>query len=148
MKIDQILVTTDLSEDALRPCEAMADLARSRGAHLTLLHVVEDYVAIPHGAPMAPGQPSPGAKGRIDEAMEELERQRQAFGDLPVKIDVVTGPDTAKAIADYADEHAIDLIAVSTHGRTGFRHLVLGSVAQALLRHARVPVMVFPPPRV
>ncbi|MCA9721025.1 MAG: universal stress protein, partial [Gemmatimonadetes bacterium] len=49
-----------------------------------------------------------------------------------------------QAIAEYARTHEVDLIAMSSHGRTGFRHLVLGSVSEAVIRHADRPVLVFP----
>jgi nucleotide-binding universal stress UspA family protein len=47
-------------------------------------------------------------------------------------------------VVDYAQQNDVDLIAMSTHGRTGFRHLALGSVAEAIIRHATVPVITFP----
>jgi universal stress protein A len=139
MKMQHVLVTTDLSSEALRPCRDIAELARSQGARVTLLHVVPDVAAIPYGAPLAPPQSSPQLEARMAEARVQLAEQRGAFGDLPVALDVISGNDTAEAIADYATRNGVDLIALSTHGRTGFRHLVLGSVAEALLRHATVP---------
>ena len=51
----------------------------------------------------------------------------------------------AEAVTQYADTHDVDLIALTTHGRTGIRHLVLGSVAESILRHSHVPVLCFPP---
>jgi nucleotide-binding universal stress UspA family protein len=78
-------------------------------------------------------------------ARRALEGQRASLGaGLEIGLDVATGNDTAQAIAEYAEEHAVDLIALSTHGRSGFRHLALGSVAEAVLRRSRVPVLVFP----
>lgn len=145
MKIDHILVTTDLSEEALRPCASIAELARMVDARITLLHVVQDLPGRPHAAPFAPPLSSPGLEKRLEEARGELEEQREAFGDVELKLDVISGDDVAAAVARYAEGFDVDVIAVSTHGRTGFRHLVLGSVAEALLRHSPVPVVVFPP---
>ena len=45
---------------------------------------------------------------------------------------------------DYADEHNYGMIALSSHGRSGFKRLFMGSVAEQILRHAHVPVLVFP----
>ena len=59
-------------------------------------------------------------------------------------IDVVRARNVPQAIAEYARTHEVDLIAMSSHGRTGFRHLVLGSVSEAVIRHADRPVLVFP----
>jgi len=144
MEIKHILVTTDLSQEALRPYAPIADLARSVGARITLLHVVPDLRALPHGAPTAPMLEDPGLPGRIEDARAMLDEQCVEFGDIPVNRVVITGADIALTIAEYAEENDVDLIAISTHGRTGFRRLVLGSVAEALLRHAAVPVLVFP----
>jgi nucleotide-binding universal stress UspA family protein len=54
---------------------------------------------------------------------------------------VVTKSPTDEAILGYAQEHGCDLIVMSTHGRTGFRHLVLGSVAERVIRAAKIPVL-------
>ena len=145
MKIDHVLVTTDLSPDALRPLKPIAALARSLGARVTLLHVVQDLSVLPHGAPLAPAISPPDLARELERGRRELQKQRDALGrDLVLELDVVSGNDTAQAIVDYAKEHRADMIALSTHGRTGFRHLVLGSVAEAVLRRSTVPVVVFP----
>ncbi len=66
---------------------------------------------------------------------------------LQVKTHVMAAPNVAEAVADYANENDFDLIAISSHGRSGFRRLILGSVAEAILRHSHVPVLVFPRPK-
>lgn len=144
MEINHIVVATDLSEEAARPYPDVADIARARGSRVTILHVVEYVEALPHGAPLAPPLPSPDLERRLEEARQKLESQRVDFGDVPVKCDVIAGGNVAKAIAEYAERNHADMIAISTHGRSGFRHFVLGSVAEALLRHSTVPVLVFP----
>lgn len=145
MNIRHVLVTTDLSPDSLRPCEPIADLARRLGARITLLHVVQDLRVAPHGAPLAPGMSAPDLEREKESARRALEEQRSTFGaDLAVEPAVVSGNDTAQAIDDFAKKNGVDLIALSTHGRTGFRHLALGSVAEAVLRRSPVPVVVFP----
>ena len=50
----------------------------------------------------------------------------------------------ALAVCDYADQHDIDLIVIGSHGRTGLRRLLIGSVAEKTVRHANCPVMVVP----
>jgi len=148
MKIEHILVGTDLSSEGLECCTPVAELARSLGARVTLLHVVPTVSAIPHGAPLAPPVEEPGVAEDVDEARASLEVQRGRFGDgvefTPV---VVTARDVAEGIIDYAKDNGVDLIAVATHGHTGFRHLVLGSVAEGVVRRSQVPVLVLPRPR-
>jgi nucleotide-binding universal stress UspA family protein len=145
MKIDHILVATDLSPESLRPCAPVSGLARQVGARITLLNVVQDLRVAPHGAPLAPAMSAPDVDRDIHHAKLALEEQRATVdADLDVKLDVVADNDTAQAIVDYAKKHQVDLIALSTHGRTGFRHLALGSVAESVLRRSPVPVVVFP----
>lgn len=144
MQINHILVTTDLSEEALRPCSSIAEIARNRGARITLLNVVDDAAATPRGAALAPPVTSPDLPDRMEAARGRLEEFSTVFGDLPVTLDIVSGDNVAATIARYAKENAVDMIAISTHGRTGFRRLVLGSVAEELLHRSAVPVLAFP----
>jgi nucleotide-binding universal stress UspA family protein len=147
MKFEHILLTTDLSPESLRPCKQINELAVAMGARITLLHVVHEFVAVPYGAPLAPPLTSPDLSGAIEHARLALEDQKSALNTTAaVETDVITGDNVHKAICKYAEQHGVDLIALSTHGRTGFRHMALGSVAEAVLRHAAVPVMSFPQP--
>lgn len=148
MKIAHILVATDLSQESMSCISPVAELARSVGARITLLHVLDTLEPIPHGAPFAPPLQEVGTSGTMESARTRLEERRKAFGSgIDLRVDLVSGADTAEQITQYAVAHDVDLITVATHGRTGFRHLVLGSVAEAVIRHSRVPVLVFPRPR-
>jgi nucleotide-binding universal stress UspA family protein len=121
-------------------------MARALGARITLLHVVVD---MPIAGFAAPGEsltiPS-DLNERLDAAGAHLEKQRTMFQGLDVAIDVISGLDPALQILEFAESNGVDLIAMSTHGRTGFRHLILGSVVEAVLRRSTVPVVVFPRP--
>ena len=145
MQIRHILLTTDLSTEALRPCLAVGELAQGAKARITLLHVVHEFQLAPHGAPLAPPITPLDSEREVREAEKTLLEQKQLLGEgVPVATAVVTGDRVHEAIAKYAKSHGVDLIALSTHGRTGFRHFALGSVAEALLRESEVPVLVFP----
>lgn len=148
MNIKHILVGTDLSLEAKSRIPAVVDLARSLDARITLLHVVESFEAIPHGSPLAPPLgPTENVKA-MDLARAQLEERRAAFGSgVVVDVELVVGGDAAEEITAYAEANDVDLIAVTTHGRTGFRRLALGSVAEAVIRHSRVPVLVLPLPK-
>ncbi len=145
MKIDHILITSDLSQESLQHAPTVADLARAMGARVTLMHVAEELRIAPHGAPLAPPISPPDTHKRIAEAKTALEEARSAFGaDIEVAIEVITAEKVAPGVADWAENHDVDLLCISTHGRTGFRHLALGSVAEAIIRHSTVPVLSFP----
>lgn len=145
MKLDRILLTTDLSDESLRAFAPLATLALAQRSSVTLLHVVEDTPIMPRGAAFAAPITLPGAEADQRRAEEWLAaRSGNAFAGLPVDVKVIMAPNVGEAIPAYAKEHGYDLIAISTHGRSGFRALVMGSVASAVLRHADRPVLVFP----
>ena len=145
MQARHILITSDLSPESLWPCRQVSDLARKFDSRITLLHVVTDLVAIPYGAPLAPPQSAPADEKVLEHARMALDEQGRTFDDdLGVQTVVTTGDSVPHVIRDYVKEHDVDLLALSTHGRKGLRHLALGSVAEAILRHAEIPVLCFP----
>lgn len=145
MKFAHILLPTDLSEEARRAYPSAEKMARESGGRITLLSVVEDLKVAPRGAPFAPPIGDPDAPQEAQQLLEDLEAER---GKLDASLDVqcatVIGEDLGEAIGFYAGEHDCDVIVLSTHGRTGFRRLILGSVAESVLRHAPVPVLCVP----
>lgn len=143
-----ILLTTDFSRESERAFLPVADLADLIGARVTLLHVIETAVALPHGAPMALPLPIPQAREREADAHRNLVEQAKRFPrDCEVATVVVTGPDVATAIVDYAEAHRTDLVAMASHGRGGLRRFVMGSIAETVVRRSTRPVMVYPPTR-
>lgn len=148
MKITHILVGTDLSREAMSCIPSIADLARSLNARITLLHVMETFEAIPHGSPLAPPLGPSADMQAMENARTRLEERRAAFGSgIEINLELVTGGNAAETITGYADANDVDLIAVTTHGRTGWRRVALGSVAEAVIRHSRIPVLVLPLPK-
>jgi nucleotide-binding universal stress UspA family protein len=148
MNVRHILLTTDLSPNAARPFQPVRELARSLGAGITLLNVVLDLQALPHGAAFAPAISSPDLGKEVEAARADLEGQREDLGDdIEVAIEVVSAPDVANGICAWAASHDVDLIALSTHGRQGWRHLALGSVTEQVLRKTEIPVLTFHRPK-
>lgn len=148
MIISHILAATDLSQETLACIAPIANLARSLNARVTLLHVAQAMESIPHGAPLAPPLRHPQDHEALEAARAKLLERRSEYGpDVSVETQLVTGADVAKEITSYAEANGVDLIAVATHGRTGFRRLALGSVAEAVIRHSSVPVLVLPRPK-
>lgn len=148
MNIKHILVATDLSPEAMSCVPSVADLARSVGGRITLLHVVEALAARPHGAPLAPPLSPTEDSEAMESARAKLEERRAAYGpDVAIRVELVSGDDAAEEITRYAAANDVDLIAVTTHGRTGLKRLALGSVAEAVIRKSRVPVLVMPLPK-
>jgi len=76
------------------------------------------------------------------ELLEDQRRLAQAGYSVSV---VVQFGDPAQQIVTFAEEHAVDVVAMATHGRTGLQHLVLGSVAEHVLRSVTIPVVLVRP---
>ena len=131
-----ILHPTDFSPGSAAAFAAACDLARDYEARLVVLHAFGPVVPV-------------GAEGVIlstdlDElraiARQELDAVRPANPTVRVERVVREGPST-QVILEAAKEFGADLIVMGTHGRTGVRRLVLGSVTEEVLRQARCPVL-------
>jgi universal stress protein A len=141
----RILVPTDLSKEGDRALPALAELAPRLGAELVLLHVIENPLVRPLRSGAARTGYVPAAPEQVENVRPELEQRVRGFpAGAKVRAEVVTGPNVPAAIHGYAAAEECDTIALSSHGRSGFRRFVLGSVAEEVLRGARVPVLVFP----
>jgi nucleotide-binding universal stress UspA family protein len=147
MKFNHILLTTDLSDESKRAFAPTVELALAHNGRLTLLHVVQDVRIAPHGAPLAPPVSDPDVFDLMESARKLLVEERELLdSSLRVNCEVIPGSNIGETVAEYANQNDVDLITMSTHGRTGFRRLVLGSVAESILHYAHVPVMCFPQP--
>jgi nucleotide-binding universal stress UspA family protein len=141
--VTKILVPTDFSETADAALEYAKVLAGQLGASLHLLHVFSDPYAAAACAPEVYAPPPPSLRELAKEEARECLRQRLTADEEKRSggtWDIVSGL-TAKQIVEYADEHAMDLIVMGTHGRRGFAHLLLGSVAEHVVRTAGCPVL-------
>ncbi len=101
-----------------------------------------DFVA---GAPdlvIAPALPPDYYRETEAESLEALGRVLDpSWGTVPAVETAVRRGDPVEEIVDYATEQRIDLIVIATHGRTGLGHVLLGSVAEPIIRHAPCPVL-------
>lgn len=143
MLIQKILLPTDLSSEGERAFRPVDELARAHQAEVVLLHVVENAGAHPLPAQRSAPTLLAGTKEELGRVRELLESRRREFT-ARTRVEVVVAPSIAHAIADFAVQQGLSLIALSSHGRGGFRRLVMGSVAEAVIRQSKLPVLVFP----
>lgn len=143
LDLGRILVPTDFSESALEATRWGIDFARRFGATLHLLHVIEDPVVY---LPMFESWPLPSR-----DEFETYARQRLDAWVLPedaaglaIVRRFVHGSPAVEIPAD-AKQHGIDLIVMGTHGRRLAAHLLMGSVAEKVVRHAPCPVLTVHP---
>jgi len=141
--ITRILVPTDFSAPADEALDYAVWLAGRLGAHVQLLHVLDDPFVTQGLAAEAFIVEAPVLRtGLLRHAQERLAHRTAAAKGADVRIDseVLFG-NGAKTIAEYAADRGVDLIVMGTHGRTGMAHLLLGSVAERLVRTAPCPVL-------
>jgi nucleotide-binding universal stress UspA family protein len=141
--VTKILVPTDFSETADAALDYAKVLAGQLGASLHLLHVFSDPYAVGAFAPDVYAPLPPSLQERAIEDARECLRLRLSADEeqrLGATWAIVSGL-AAKQIVEFADENAIDLIVMGTHGRRGFAHLLLGSVAEHVVRTAACPVL-------
>jgi nucleotide-binding universal stress UspA family protein len=134
----RLLVPVDFSEHQARLLAHARELALSYDMGLTLLHVVADETW-PDAYNVTLDTPPPAVLARrAEEALDAPAEALRTHG-LDVAVAVRRGH-PADEILDAAAEDGADLLAISTHGRTGLRRLLLGSVAETVIRHAACPV--------
>ena len=140
--IRHILVPTDFSAPADAALMYAATLAEKFGSHLELLHVIAMPTLYPMGAETAASlEPEPVAD--VETAARETLQQLAARSGLPAdRIHVHTSTGTpVSGILDAIAEQRVDLVVMGTHGRGMIEHLLLGSVAERVVRSSPVPVL-------
>ena len=154
MDVRKILVPIDYSDHSARALEWGASLAEKYGARLLLLHVISRYSKdLPEPEPLdlanlslhrAPSPSPPEGMMTVDlietaqNDLEDFALAKLTRGSSVTPMVGVGG--AAEEIVRVAQEEGVDLIVMGTHGRTGLRHLLTGSVAETVLRTARCPV--------
>ena len=163
MGFTHLLVPTDFSEPADNALRYAIEEAALHHAKVTLLHVLppdtrtDVHYVTGEAAPGPPGGLDPAAGGRVggsaflsqpevvrrDRSEEALTQLRDLAANAfpgPWQAEVAMGH-PAETIVRVAQERSADLIIMSTHGRTGLQHVLLGSVAEKVVRLAPCPVL-------
>jgi nucleotide-binding universal stress UspA family protein len=131
----RILVPHDFSESADAALELAVDLAAAQGARLDVLHVVEPFHPPPEVVAWLRDEQQIGPHLK---RLEEVVAARVGRRRVPFQCKVVVGY-PVDAILEAARD--ADLIVMATLGRTGLPHLLIGSVAERVVRHATQPVL-------
>lgn len=141
----KVLCPIDFSEPARAAMDAAVELCRQFDGALTLFHSYQlPGYTLPEGSVVA----SPKMLQELaDQAEAHLAEWRQLAMDAgAARVDTVKGiGDPALEVAELARDGGFDVIVLGTHGRTGIRHALLGSIAERVVRHARCPVLTIHP---
>ena len=136
--LKHVLVPIDFSEHSLRALDVAKKLAQDAGGTLTLLHVVEP---IPGWEDIPVLMTNPQLAKDAERKLQRLPRERQIDARLVGRTVVKIGTPWYE-ITQTAKELGRDLIVIATHGYAGWKHVVLGSTAERVVRHASCPVLV------
>ncbi len=137
----KILVATDGSENARRAASYGVNIAKATGAEVHALYIISTQHAVTTRTVMGWSEAFEeylANKGGV--AIADVEKLGKEAG---VKVEpVFLKGIPADKILEYAEENNIDLIVMGTHGLTGIKRFLIGSVAESVVRHSKAPVMV------
>ena len=142
IKINNVLVATDFGTASESALNYGRELARSFGARLHLLHVVENallWAGVDTGGvdlTMLQAQLQESARDKLRSLLSDEDRR-----DLRAVTAIRTDNNPAFAIVAYAKSENMDLIIMGTHGRSAMAHLLMGSVTEKVVRIAPCPVL-------
>ncbi len=143
----KILVCTDFSDNSEPARQLACEYAKAFGAGLLLVHVIDSFSSFPSYVDWV-GDELQGILNRLQEtakaSLEALGKEcRQEVADVTTYCKEGLPP---QEIAKLAAEENADLVVMGTHGRTGVRHLLMGSVARNVLRTVHRPVLIVESP--
>lgn len=144
-KLNRILVPVDFSDCSRAALDYAETLSKTFSATVDLIHVWEVPPYIPPEAMV--GVPGHDTQTLADVAHGSAEKEMRRFvkelEDEGVKVErtLLDSGDPGRTIVEVAEKEHYDMIVLGTHGRTGLSHLLMGSVAERVVRHAPCPVL-------
>jgi nucleotide-binding universal stress UspA family protein len=149
----KILIAVDYDPSAQQIAETGYALAKSMNAQVVLLHVTSDYVyyssldyspILGYDSFSNLGALQTNAVEELAKAAENyLQATKQHLGDDSIRT-VVKDGDFGEVILEVAEEMNIDIIVLGTHGRRGLDKILMGSVAEKVLRNSQIPMFIIP----
>ena len=143
MAYQHILVPVDGSETAMTVVKHAAELAKKFNSKVTVIQVMtlDPYIASEY---FAYGQSNQLIERARNFILENIEKAKQEFLDEGIEVDtlLLEGENIHQTIAQAVEDNKVDLVVLSSHGRSGIKKLFLGSVAQSLITELHIPVLV------
>lgn len=143
MSYQHILVPIDGSELSLNVVPHIVELAKAFNSqvHLVQVMTLDPYVASEY---LSDGQSNLFIERAKKTIEENLQKAKQSFAEQGVQADtqIYEGESIHKTLMKAANDLGADLVVISSHGRSGFKKLIMGSVAQSLITEIHVPVFV------
>jgi nucleotide-binding universal stress UspA family protein len=141
----RILCAVDFSPASLRALDLAIRLASVNGARIHVLHVIPRIVASLLDVPITTSRWTADQEEKAKRELPKL-KQRAIRAGVPASTEIRIGDIDVQILKTVKDVRA-DVLAIGTHGRRGFERWILGSVAERMLRHSRIPVLLTGSPR-
>ena len=143
MSFQNILVPIDGSETSYAAVQKAADFAKTCGSKITVVQVLtlDPYIAAEYISASNTNELIERARKSLLQTLEEAKAKFAEHG-VTVETKLLEGQVIQREIVRAAEELSSDLIVIASHGRTGIKKLVLGSVAQSVLAEGTIPVMI------
>ena len=137
--ISKILVAVDGSDESMDAADLATSLSKEYNAELYALHVMRADVDL-----FGPHETSEFITSMKNEGETYLNKVKLKANqkNIQIKTEIISSMNISGGILDYAEENNIDLIVIGTRGRSGFKRLLLGSVASHVITYAHCPVLV------
>jgi nucleotide-binding universal stress UspA family protein len=148
MDIRTILLPTDFSECGNFALSYAASLARTFGARIICVNVIEPIVPTVGYSGMTEPLPIADISEQLEDSAErELPKIAECEECAGIEVEeLIVHGEAATEIVRVAKEREVDIIVIASHGRTGLGRILFGSTAEAVVRHASCPVLVVKPP--
>ncbi len=135
--IKKILFPTDGSAFSERASEYALELAKAMGAELSVVHVVE----LPSPKGLAPGEIEKQKARRAESCFKSVKERAETAG-VKVETRMLVSRSVSDALLEEAEEGGYDIVVMGSHGLSGMKKFLLGSVSEALVHHGSKPVLV------
>ncbi|NIE97015.1 universal stress protein [Acinetobacter sp. Tr-809] len=147
MTYQHILVPVDGSDNSILAIQHAIRLAKAFHSKITIVQVLtlDPYIAYEY---LNSGESNPlieRARDFIQSNLQMLYEKFVAETDVEIEIKLLEGESISHTLADAIEQFAIDLVVISSHGRSGLKKLILGSITQNLISELNVPIFVIKP---
>ena len=142
MTFSRILVPFDGSEYSEKAFEKALEIAEKFESELVIMTVIQSKTSASAGISITRMQEIQDEEENIATTMLKKLEEKVKNKNVPFSIKIIHNPSSSDGIVSFADSNNIDLIVMGSHGRTGFKKMVLGSVASGVVGHSKCPVLI------
>jgi nucleotide-binding universal stress UspA family protein len=142
-KFSKILVAVDGSEASTEAADYAIEMAKNYNSELIALHIIlSDITIFGPNTPPHLDEIRQEAQKYLDKIKEKINKDNSNENKILLRTEMIGSATAVGGIVSFAEKEKVDLIVMGTRGRSGFKKLLLGSVASAVVNYAHCPVMI------